>query len=108
MPIEESGEYDNFLNQKTEVEKPNTLFEVEEDDDSEKEKLWRGMPEFTQEDKKAFKTVYLHFRTEEDYKEFVKKYKAVDTDQFFSDKTKSFWYPHLEKDKNYLKRWLEE
>ena len=37
MPIEESGEYENFLDQKTEVEKPNTLFEVEEDGD---DKFW--------------------------------------------------------------------
>jgi hypothetical protein len=65
------------------------------------------MPEFVQEDKKTFKTIYLHFRNEADFKEFVSKYKSLDSDQVITDKTKSMWYPHLDKDENSLKRWFE-
>lgn len=108
IAVKESSEYDNFLGKKEDLPKPPALFEVEEDEESEREKLWVGMPEFEQNDKPTYKTIYLHFRNEEDFREFVKKYKTVDDEQTISDKTKSMWYPHLAKDENSLKRWFEE
>lgn len=107
--IKESTEYDNFLNKKVEVTEENKLFgdnEVEVKKDA--DKYWVDMPEFVQEEKKSYKTIYLHFRTEQDFRDFVKKYKEVDDEQVISDKTKSMWYPHLSKDENSLKRWFEE
>lgn len=105
-PVEETSAYDNFLNQKAELPEDSKLFDdvVEQSD---RDKYWVGMPEFDQKEKKTYKTIYLHFRNEEDFKEFVTKYKALDTEQVISDKTKSMWYPHLDKDENSLKRWFE-
>jgi hypothetical protein len=109
MAVKETTEYDNFLNKKVETPQENKLFDdTEVTAQKEADKFWVGMPEFVQEEKKSFKTIYLHFRTEEDFREFVKKYKQVDDEQTISDKTKSMWYPHLSKDENSLKRWFEE
>lgn len=107
VPVEESSSYDNFLDQKTELPEDNRLFD-DGSEESERDKYWVDMPEFIQEEKKTFKTIYLHFRNEQDFKDFVTKYKTVDTEQVISDKTKSMWYPHLDKDENSLKRWFEE
>jgi len=108
-PVVESSEYDNFLNKQTVYEEESKLpIDIEREDEMSRDKLWVGMPEFVQEEKKTFKTIYLHFRNEQDFKEFVEKYVTVDTDQVISDKTKSMWYPHLDKDENSLKRWFEE
>ena len=111
MTIKESAEYDNFLGKKEEIAKEQTLADflgMEQEDQNEKEKLWVGMPEFEQKDNPPFKTIYVHFRNEEDFKEFVKKYKSFDDEQNISNKTKSMWYPHLAKDENSLRRWFEE
>jgi hypothetical protein len=66
------------------------------------------MPEFEQKDNPPFKTLYLHFRNKQDFDEFRTKYAQVDDEQTITDKTKSMWYPHLDKDENSLKRWFEE
>ena len=111
VEVKESAEYDNFLNKKEELDKPNDLspFLGMEKEEDVKEKLWVGMPEFVQKDNPTYKTIYVHFRNKEDFDEFRKKYKNVmDDEQNISDKTKSMWYPHLAKDENSLKRWFEE
>jgi len=72
-------------------------------DDHKWEKYWTGMCEFNQKDKKPHKTIFVHFRNQEDYKSFAKL-----IDQNLTDKTKSIWYPKLEIDDNILKRWIEE
>jgi len=110
MTVKESAEYDNFLGKKEETPRDPTLAEFlgMEEEQNEKEKLWVGMPEFEQKDNPPFKTIYVHFRNEQDFKEFVKKYKTFDDEQTISNKTKSMWYPHLAKDENSLKRWFEE
>lgn len=93
----------------------NTLFDFydelseQEKDQLENEHNWeehwidKGMPEFVQKDNPPYKTIYLHFRNEEDYKSFAKLVK-----QNLTNKTKSIWYPKLEIDDNMLKRWIEE
>jgi hypothetical protein len=111
MTVKESTEYDNFLGKKTETPRDPTLAEflgMEAEEQDEKEKLWVGMPEFEQKDNPPFKTIYLHFRNKQDFDEFRAKYASVDDEQTITDKTKSMWYPHLDKDENSLKRWFEE
>ena len=111
MTVKESAEYDNFLGKKEETAKEQTLAEflgMEETDENEREKLWVGMPEFEQKDNPPFKTIYVHFRNKQDFDEFRTKYAQVDDEQTITDKTKSMWYPHLDKDENSLKRWFEE
>ena len=108
--VKETTEYDNFLGKKEDVVKETTLadFLGMEDEENEREKLWVDMPEFIQKDNPTYKTIYLHFRNKEDFEEFRKKYKVFDEEQTISDKTKSMWYPHLDKDENSLKRYFEE
>lgn len=111
MPVKESTEYDNFLGKKEELLREPTLAEflgMEKEEENEREKLWVGMPEFEQKDNPPFKTIYLHFRNKQDFDEFRTKYAQVDDEQTITDKTKSMWYPHLDKDENSLKRWFEE
>lgn len=108
-PVKETTEYENFLGKKVEKAKDPVLpIDIPTVDENDRDKLWVGMPEFIQEEKKTFKTIYVHFRNEKDFNEFVKKYKEVDDEQTISDKTKSMWYPHLDKDENSLKRYFEE
>ena len=61
-----------------------------------------------EEDKKTYKTIYVHFRTKEDFDEFCEKYSQVDREMKPTDKTKSMWYPKLEITKNSLLRWIED
>jgi hypothetical protein len=49
---------------------------------------WKGMPEFTQEDKTAYKTVILHFSDQEAVDNF-----STLIDQPITDKTRTLWYP---------------
>lgn len=111
--VSESGEYENLMDladqNKAEAEaNPDafqSLFEVEEveiDPDHWTEH-WKGMPEFKQEDNGPWKTIKMHFRNEEDFKEFSKL-----TGNNLSKKTKSAWYPKLEITKNALLRWIED
>lgn len=78
---------------------------VEEEQNSGEEwkSLWKGMPEFVQEDDPPYKKLIINFRNEEDYKEFADLIK-----QKLTEKTKSIWFPKLDVDDNALKRWIEE
>ena len=111
--VEESAEYENLMelneqNKKHAEENPDafgSLFEVEEVeiDPDHWTQHWKGMPEFKQEDNGPWKTIKMHFRNEEDFKEFSKL-----TGNNLSKKTKSAWYPKLEITKNALLRWIED
>jgi hypothetical protein len=111
--IQETGTYENCMELLTDEYQPPTLnrFFGESDDEdggvdvqnAEWQKHWVGMPTFEQNDKKTYKTLYLHFRNKEDYEAFGKL-----VDQNLTEKTKSIWYPKLERDDNMLKRWIEE
>jgi hypothetical protein len=109
VTVKETAPYDNFMTEMREevvVEKNDTLWGEEEkivEDLEEWKKHWVGMPEFVQEDKKPFKTIYLHFRNEEDYKTFAKL-----IDQDLTDKTKSTWYPKREVQDLWSLRWIEK
>jgi hypothetical protein len=51
--------------------------------------LWKGMPEFEQEDKLGWKTIRVHFENEDDYHAFARL-----VNQTLTDKTKYIWYPY--------------
>jgi len=51
--------------------------------------LWKGMPEFEQEDKRPFRSIIIHFATLEDVGDFSRT-----IDQKITDKTKSIWHPY--------------
>jgi len=58
---------------------------IETENDPNKE--WEGMPEFEQE-RMAIRTVHIHFKTEDDIKEF-----AGLMNQKITEKTKYLWFP---------------
>lgn len=109
--VKESTEFDDFVGKKS--ESPLDIIalfgeQASETDDKEWKKHWKGMPAFEQEDKPTYKTVYFHFRNKKDYEEFCEKYKRLmDEEQTITQKTKSVWYPHLDRDANTLLRWVE-
>lgn len=111
--IKETTEYDNCLDVKA-SEEMNSLTKyldlsedekksLEEDESKEWKKLWKGMPEFDQENNPPYKKLIISFRSKEDYDEFAKL-----VDQALTEKTKSIWYPKLDRDANRLLRWIEE
>jgi hypothetical protein len=113
-PIKESSDYQNLIGEKETSNKPMSLLDHMDLDEEELEKLnvgedkewkkyWKGMPEFDQEENPTYKTLYVHFRNEEDYKEFAKM-----INQNLTDKTKSIWHPALDRIQNALMRWIEE
>jgi hypothetical protein len=111
--VQESTAYENCIGQKEADQKMITLsdfmeigdVEEQENDFTDKEwkKHWKGMPEYEQEDNPSYKKIYVSFRNEEDYQEFAKL-----IDQNLSIKTKSIWYPKLDREANSLLRWIEE
>lgn len=109
--VQETTEYESCIGEKDTSYLPSDLtdFLGIEDDNEDKEwkKHWKGMPEFVQEDNPPYKKLIISFRNKEDYDEFVSKTKDV-LDQTMTEKTKSIWYPALDRDQNSLKRWIEE
>jgi hypothetical protein len=108
----ESTVYENCIGVKEVVETNSDLTEfldMEDDDSSDTswKKHWVEMPEFEQEDNPPYKKLIISFRNKEDFDEFVSKTSSV-IDQTITNKTKSIWYPALDRDENSLKRWLEE
>ena len=63
------------------------LFEMEPD----WKKEWQDMPEFVQEDLTSIKTVYIHFKSLQDMRDFSKL-----IGQPITDKTRNIWYPVAE------------
>lgn len=55
------------------------------------EQEWKGMPEFSLEKLSPFKTIYVHFRNQEDMEEFSKI-----MGQKIGLKTKWIWHPKSE------------
>jgi hypothetical protein len=49
---------------------------------------WAGMPEFDQQDKMPFRTIWVHFETQEAVDEFSRL-----VEQTFTAKTKYMWFP---------------
>jgi len=106
IEVEESTEYESCIDFKDETYTSSTLsgFLGIEDEDVTKEweKHWKGMPEYKQENNPPYMKIFMSFRNEEDYKAFAEL-----VDQNLTEKTKSIWYPKLDRDENTLKRWME-
>ncbi len=52
---------------------------------------WAGMPQFSQGDHTAFRSIVVHFKDQESVDLFAKA-----TKQKINEKTKFLWYPHIE------------
>jgi len=63
---------------------------------------WKGMPEFNQEDKTAFKSIIVHFKNQKDVNQFSKL-----VEQTITEKTRSIWYPEAEIDRYADKRYVD-
>ena len=61
-------------------------------DPNDPEAEWKGMPEFEQEDKTAYKTIHVHFDRQEDVDNFSKL-----VNQTITDKTNNIWFPYKQK-----------
>ena len=64
---------------------------------------WQGMPEYSQEDQGAYRTLYIHFTCKEDVDNFAKK-----IDQKIYPKEKSYWFPKAEIKRVANKIYVEE
>lgn len=107
--VEETTSYDNYVGKKETIKSHGLPIEEETLNMNVKENHWVGMPEFEQENNPTYKTIYIHFRNKEDFDKFSEMYyNQIDNEQRIADKTKSLWYPHLDRDANSLKRWIEE
>lgn len=67
------------------------------------EKHWHGMPEFIQEDQSSYKSIIVHFENKQDMKEFAKL-----VNQKILFKTKSIWYPKIEREKLINKIYIDK
>lgn len=63
---------------------------------------WDDMPEFDQPEKGQHALIRVRFRNEEDLQEFAQK-----IGQNLSTKTKSIWYPPLDKNKTTVLKWVD-
>jgi len=75
-----------------------TLFEVEESWRA----LWKGMPEFVQENLEPLKTIYVHFETRADMAAF-----SALVDQKITMQTRSIWFPENEVALNNMRRYID-
>ena len=104
--VSKDSEYENLVGERVEVGSVNL-----EDITGEKlvdttnqiwEDHWQGMPEYVSEDTR-YKHVRVQFRTKEDYEEF----QAL-IGQKLTLKTQGIWFPALEREENFLMRWIED
>jgi hypothetical protein len=102
--MKESTQYENMIGVKEEEDSFGKLPISSESPSEDKEwkKHWVGMPEFEQKNNPPYKQLIISFRNAEDYEEFAKLIQ-----QPLTTKTKSTWYPRLDRDANSLKRWIE-
>lgn len=56
------------------------------------DELWKGMPEFEQDEIEAYKTIKVHFDSRDDYEAFARL-----VGQTLTSHTKYIWYPYKEK-----------
>ena len=65
---------------------------------------WDDMPDFNQPQDEAHKLIKVRFRNEEDYREFAE----LIGQRSMTAKTKSIWYPVLDKKAHSLERYIDE
>lgn len=105
--VKESAEYENCMDILGSTVNTLDVFLDEEIPDNPSnawKKHWVNMPSYDKaDDVGAYKTVIMHFRSEDDFKDFQKL-----ISQDMSAKTKSAWHPKLNRSANSLLRWIEE
>ena len=81
----------------------NNLFNLAGQEDERTPYDWDEMPEFVQEENEAYAKITVRIRSQEDLDEFIKL-----MDQQITPKTKSIWYPKLDRNRNSLLRWMDD
>lgn len=81
----------------------NNLFILAGQEDERTPYDWDDMPEFVQEENEAFAKITVRIRSQEDLDKFIEL-----MDQNITPKTKSIWYPALDRNRNSLLRWMDE
>ena len=88
---------------KPEIQQFHLFGEQHEEDSEWWEEEWQGMPEFVQEDLSPYKTIMVHFESEEAVKSFAKL-----VDQKLTVQTKSIWYPKVERENLLIRKCVDE
>ena len=83
---------------------PQNLFVLDGSEEETTPYDWDGMPEFNQPQDEAYKLIKIRFRNEADYREFAE----LIGQRNMTHKTKSIWYPVLDKRANSLMRYIDE
>lgn len=85
--------------------KQGTLFDGEWDIEPEEwwQSEWQNMPEFVQNNLEPFKSITVHFASEEDMLLFAKL-----VEQTITEITKSIWFPKAIIGKNKNRRYVDE
>lgn len=65
--------------------------------------LWKGMPEFEQEDQTSFRSIHVHFKCQADIDKFAEL-----VGQKIGERTRSLWYPEAEKIDMYSELYVNE
>lgn len=110
VEVEESSSYENCVGVRETKIAPGNLCDFLEADvltagmtEEDWKKHWVGMPEFSQSENGPHRRIIISFRNEADYQEFATLIK-----QNLTEKTKSIWYPKLNREENSLMRWIED
>ena len=102
----ESKDYENLVGEKIDTTPSNLEDIVGEQLVSVTNQIWEDhwhdMPEYVSKDTR-YKHVRVQFRTKEDYQDFQKL-----IGQNLTEKTQGIWFPALEKEENFLMRWIED
>jgi hypothetical protein len=83
---------------------PQNLFVLDGSEEESTPYDWDGMPDFNQPQAEAYKLVKIRFRNAEDYREFAE----LIGQRNMTPKTKSIWYPVLDKKAHSLDRYIDE
>ena len=81
----------------------NNLFILAGQEDERTPYDWDDMTEFVQEENEAFAKITVRLRSQVDLDKFIEL-----MDQNITPKTKSIWYPALDRNRNSLLRWMDE
>lgn len=82
----------------------NNLFVLTEQEEEQTPYDWDDMPEFVQENNEAYAVINVRIRCEED----LRKFASLVEQPSISHKTKSIWYPVMERNTPSLYRWIDE
>ncbi len=83
---------------------PQSLFVLDGSEEETTPYDWDDMPDFNQPQAEAHKMIKIRFRNEEDYREFAE----LIGQRNMTHRTKSIWYPVLDKKAHSLERFVHE